>query len=73
MAHAVVADGVGNAERIVHQRGDDVVVGGAVMELLRLCVGRFVEQRHANLPRREITVVAPIVLFVFVALLCMVA
>ena len=73
MAHAVVADGVGNAERIVHQCGDDVVVGGAVMELLRLCVGRFVEQRHANLPRREIAVVAPKVLFVFVELLCVVA
>ena len=73
MAHAVVADGVGDAERIVHQRGDDVVVGGAVMELLRLCVGCFVEQRHANLPRREIAVVAPKVLFVFVELLCVVA
>ena len=73
MAYAVVADGVGDAERIVYQRGDDVVVGGAVMKFLRLCVGRFVEQRHTNLPRREITVVAPIVLFVFVELLCVVA
>ena len=58
----------------MHECGYDVVVGGAVGELLWLsAIGPVHDERHGNLPLREVAVVSPEVLVVFVELLCVVA
>ena len=73
-AVAVVIDGVGDAEVVVHQRRHEVKVGGAVPVSGYGVTAWLVDDKgHANLVLGEVGVVAPVVLVVLVVFLGMVA